>query len=158
LTHLLLKLCKSLRKSIDSHPRSHQKALNQWLIKELEMNTEDLVEVLSILNKRLSHWSFLKECIVDWNNQAKDLPTFTRERNMHQVVEDTLSDVSIDEDEYIIKSPPPRQQAMPAFVGESLENDEVTTVADEKEYLEEDLLLELSSGEELIPPVKKTKN
>lgn len=159
LGHLLLKLCKLLKASIDSHPRSHQDALNHWLLHDISLNIEDLKEMLNILNKRLSRWSFLKECISDWNNEAKELPTSTRERSQYQTVEDTLSDVSIDEDEYIIKSPPSeRQVEQPAFMGESMETDDLITVADEKDYMEEDLLLELSSSDELIPPIKKTKS
>ena len=154
----MFKFCKLLRGSIDSHPRSHLRALNQWLIKEVELNIEDLKEMLSVLNKRLTRWSFLKEYIVDWNNQAVEHSNYTRERNQQRTFEETLSDVSIDEDEYIIKSPPSEKQVLPAFMGESPENDDVTTVADEKDSLEEDLLLELSSGDEFIPPIKKTKN
>jgi hypothetical protein len=156
---LLLKLGKLLKSAIDSHPRSHQEALHQWLLKDINLTTEDLKEMLNILSKRLSRWSFLRECIADWDTEARELPAYTRERTQQRFAEDTLSDVSIDEDEYIIRTPPSERQAQQApFMGESMEVDDLAMVVDEKDYLEEDLLLELSSADEQIPPIKKAKS
>ena len=113
LQHVLLQTATKLRRCIDRHPRSPGEAASRWVLQELDLTGEEVTDSMDVLDRRLGRWDLLSSHIKAWNEEADGMSvqsnSITQQLNATTLMEDTLSDVEIDEYEYIV----PRTEVSP---------------------------------------------
>lgn len=107
LQQLLLNAVSKLRRCIDKNPRSPERAASQWVLGELDLSPSEVKCRIDVLDRRLDRWSLLSKQLEKWDEEAKEIAAQVQQQTSHSQqhltsMEDTLSDVEIDEEEYII--------------------------------------------------------